>query len=290
MMPGVPESAPGAPTVAEAAPDAALREALACRFGHRVPVPPGTAGLTELLRMARQASHRAWASDPVSPALIELLAACALAGPTKSYLQQADIVHVRDPVRRVAVESLVPGMPWMAGAPALLVFCANGRRFKRLFDRRGRRFANDHLDGFFNPVVDASMVMMSFIHAAAAVGLVGCPISMVRNQAARLAEILELPDRVVPVAGLCLGFAAQTRHANPRLPLSACFHVDRIGDPDDDAAVDDFDRRYVAARTAVLPPAAPAPRAWSDERVDQYAEPQRADWGAFVRSRGFDLT
>jgi nitroreductase/FMN reductase [NAD(P)H] len=267
-----------------------LRRLLAQRYGHEVEVPEGVAGLPELLHIAGQTSHRAWSAAPVAPELVRLLAACALAAPSKSFLQQADIVDVRDAARRAAIHALVPGMPWMADAPALLVFCANGRRFKRLFERRGLPFTNDHLDGFFNPTVDAAMVMMNFIHAAGAAGLVGCPISMIRNAPERLAGILELPPRVVPVAGLCLGFPAEARRINPRLPLAATFHVDRIGTPDDDAAVDDFDRRYVAARQAVLPPGAAAPRAWSDERADQYARAQRADWGVFVRSMDFDLS
>ncbi|MFM1987319.1 MAG: hypothetical protein RJA99_276 [Pseudomonadota bacterium] len=272
-----------------AADAAALRAVLAERFGEPFELPADLQGVPELLRIARQTSHRAWSDAPVPPQLVRLLAACALSAPSKSYLQQADIVDVRDPGRRAAIHALVPGMPWMADAPALLVFCANGRRFARLFERRGRPFANDHLDGFFNPVVDASLVMMNFIHAAGAAGLVACPISMIRNHPARLAEILELPSRVVPIAGLCLGRPAQTRRVNPRLGLDATVHVDRIGEPDDDAATDAFDRRYQAARAAVMPPPAPPGRPWSDERADQYAAPQRADWGTFVRARGFDL-
>lgn len=268
---------------------AALHATLVERFGQDVEVPEDVSGLPELLRLASQTSHRAWSEASVSPRLVKLLAACAQSAPSKSFLQQADIIDVRDAERRAAIHALVPGMPWMADAPTLLVFCANGRRFKRLFERRGQAFTNDHLDGFFNPTVDAAMVMMSFLHAAGAAGLVGCPISMIRNHPRRLAEILELPARVVPVAGLCLGWPAQARRVNPRLPLTATFHVDRIGSPDDDAAIDDFDRRYVAARAALLPPPASPPPAWSDERAEQYATPQRADWGAFVRSMDFDL-
>lgn len=268
---------------------AALRAVLADRYGEDVPVPDGLGGLPELLRMASQTSHRAWSATAVPGELVKLLAACALAAPSKSFLQQADIIDVRDTGRRAGIHALVPGMPWMADAPALLVFCANGRRFRRLFERRGRPFTNNHLDGFFNPTVDAALVMMNFINAASAVGLVSCPISMIRNHPQRLADILQLPERVVPVAGLCLGWPAQARQVNPRLPLNATFHVDSIGTPDDDAAVDDFDRRYVQARAAVLPSSAPPPRAWSDERADQYAETQRADWGGFVRAMKFDI-
>jgi nitroreductase len=269
-----------------------LAQALDRRYGETVDVPPDLPGLDHLLRIAEQASHRRWAAAPVPPTLTRLLAACALSAPSKSYLQQADIIDVRDAGKRSALAALTPGMPWLADAPALLVFCANGRRFKRLFERAGVPFANDHLDGFFNPTVDASLVMMNFINAAGAVGLVGCAISMLRNHAERLAQILELPQRVVPVAGLCVGYptAESLVHPaiNPRLPLQATFHTDRMGDADDDAAIDAFDARYIAARAVQSGGAAPA-RAWSAERVHQYTTPQRDGWGRFVRSQGFDL-
>lgn len=271
-------------------PTAALRAALAERFGADVPVPEGLDGVDELLRIATHATHRSWSADPVGPDLVTLLAACALSAPSKSFLQQADVVHVHDAAQRAAVEALVPSMPWMRDAPALLVFCGNGRRFRRVFERRGRPFVNEHLDGFFNPAVDASLVLMNFMRAAAAVGLVGCPISVLRDRSDALAAILALPRHVFPVAGLCIGFPAQARSIAPRLPLRATLHVDRYDGPGDDAsidaAVDDFDARYVAARRRIAP--GTEPLAWSEERLRQYASPQRADWARFVRSKGFD--
>jgi nitroreductase/FMN reductase [NAD(P)H] len=152
---------------------------------------------------------------------------------------------------------------------------------------------NEHLDGFFNPAVDAALVMMNFMRAASAAGLVCCPISVLRDQAARLSDILRMPEHVFPVAGLCVGWPVQARTAIPRLPLRATLHVDRFGEtPDEaalDAAIDDFDRRYVASRSR-LPGASPAapPASWSDEKAKQYASTQRAGWGDFVRGKGFD--
>ncbi len=269
-------------------PAVRLRRLLAERYGEDVEVAPGLDGLDELLRMAAHATHRAWTDRPVEPALVRLLAACALSAPSKSFLQQADVIDVREPSLRAAVQALVPSMPWMADAGALLVFCGNGRRFRRLFERRDAPFANEHLDGFFNPTVDAALVLMNFVRAAEAVGLGCCPISVLRDRADRLAELLALPRHVFPIAGLCVGWPSAPREPTPRLPLAATLHVDRFDDTAQDVAVDAFDARYVAARARVLPPGSPPPRTWSEERVRQYATPQRGDWGAFVRARGFD--
>jgi nitroreductase len=270
---------------------AELAKALSDRFGDAFTIPENTPNLERLLGIASYASHRSWSSQPLDPDVLRMLAACALSAPSKSYLQQADIIEVRDPVRRKAVEQLVPSMPWMSSAPVLLVFCGNGRRFRHLFASRGEAFTNEHLDGFFNPVVDASLVMMNFIQASAAAGLVCCPISVLRDQAVALSEILEIPDHVVPIAGLCIGYPSQTRSINPRLSLAATLHVDRFDDADKDEWIEDFDQRYVAARGALLKDIkASPPVAWSEEKIKQYAQPQRQDWGQFVRSKKFELS
>ena len=277
----------------------ALAQALSERFGEAFSIAEGLPNLDRLLNIASYTSHRSWSEQALDPALLRLLVACALSAPSKSYLQQADVIEVRDPVRRKAVEQLVPSMPWMSSAPTLLVFCGNGRRFRRLFAARDLPFTNEHLDGFFNPVVDASLVMMNFMQASTSVGLVCCPISVLRDQAERLAEILEIPDHVVPIAGLCLGYPSQTRSINPRLSLAATFHVDRFDDQTSDSLIEAFDERYVSARAAVLkgsddgpkaPSSAPSPSTWSEEKVKQYAQGQRKDWGTFVKSKKFDLS
>ena len=269
----------------------ALSSALSERFGESFTVPPGLPHPEQLLDMARWSSHRSFSTRPVDADSLRVLAGCALSAPTKSYLQQADIIEVRDPARRKAVEQLVPSMPWMSTAPVLLIFCGNGRRFRRLFGQRGQTFTNEHLDGFFNPTVDASLVMMNFIRAAACLGLVSCPISVLRDRAAELADILKLPDHVFPVAGLVLGYPDQARSISPRLPLQATLHVDAFNDQHGDALIESFDERYVKARAAVLKgnKAAP-PQPWSEEKVRQYASAQRDQWGQFVRAKKFDLS
>ncbi len=264
---------------------------LADLFGHRF----GTAleGPAELLGLARHRSIRRYRDQPVAPELVQALCATALSAPTKSDLQQADIVILRDPGLRAAVAAWFPQDPWIGTAPAFLVFCGNNRRIRQLAAWRGRPFANDHLDAFFNAAVDAGIVLATFVAAAERLGLGCCPISQVRDHAAALSGLLGLPDHVFPVAGLTLGWPAWEGVVSPRLPLSATVHVDRHRDLDA-ATVDAYDAR----RAAVQPYRTQRGTArfgeapfygWSEDKARQYAEPQRSDFGAFVRSKGFRL-
>jgi nitroreductase/FMN reductase [NAD(P)H] len=190
-------------------------------------------------------------------------------------LQQATIMRVADPAKRAAICALLPGSPWLGDAPELFVFCADGWRMRRLFARREKPFANEHLDAFFNATVDAAIALGAFVSAAELAGLGTCPISQVRDHVAKIDELLALPDWVVPVAGLALGYPEAKEPLSARLALSATVHTDRY----DTAAVERELDAYDARRG----------RDWSGDKVKQYSTAWRADFGAFVARKRFVL-
>ena len=272
-----------------------IERALEERFGTKIPVAAGQAGADTLARMLEHRSHRSYSARPLSAELLQLLFACALSAPSKSDLQQADIVHVRDSVKRKALADLIPDNPWVRSAPEFLVFCANNRRTRQLAAQRGKPFANDHLDAFMNAAVDAGIVMTTFIHAAEAAGLGCCPISSVRNRAQGVSDLLGLPDWVFPLAGLCIGYPAEAGTITSRLPLDVTVHVDRYDESGIAAKIDRYDRRRDARQP--YPKQRDVERygkaefyGWSEDKARQYAVPQRADFGAFIRGKRFNLT
>lgn len=241
-------------------------------------------------------THRRYADRPVDPALLDLLFACAFSAPSKSDLQQAGVVRVRDPALRAEIAALIPSMPWIAAAPEFMVFIGDGRRIRAICAARGKPFANDHLDAFFNPAVDAGLALANFIAAAEGEGLGCCPISAVRNHAERIGALLALPAHVFPVAGLCLGWPAREGFISSRLPLDASVHVDRYDDAGMPARVDEYDRRRDGIHA--IPPDAhrlvdrygtAAFYGWSEDKARQVSLSEREDFGAYVRSQGFRL-
>jgi len=271
-----------------------LQTALSERFGIAPAIAPGLPGVDELARIAAHRSHRKFAGRLVEPALLRLLLACALSAPSKSDLQQADIVHVSERAKIKSIADGIPDMPWIADAPVLLVFCGNNRRIRQIGGWRGKPFVNDHLDHFMNAAVDAGLVMMSFIRAAEAVGLGACPISAVRNHPEEVSRLLGLPDQVFPVAGLCVGYPVEPGRISARLPLDVTVHVDRYDESGTKEKIDAYDRRrhtlapYRRQRNAERYPNVEF-YGWSEDKARQYSVPERADFGAFIRSKGFSL-
>lgn len=242
------------------------------RYGTAVELA-GLQNLGALATLNERSVCRRYRLDPVPDEVVRLLCATALAAPTKSDLQQATIVRLADPAKRAAVCALLPGSPWLAQAPELFVFCADGWRLRRLFARKNKAFPNEHLDAFFNASVDAAIALAAFVAAAELAGLGTCPISQIRDHIAKIDELLELPDWVVPVAGLALGYPEQKEALSARLALSATVHTDRY----DRAAVERELDAYDARRG----------RDWSGDKVKQYSTVWRADFGAHVRKKRF---
>ena len=272
----------------------AIEAALAARFGEKLKVDCGLPGLDELARIAGHRSQRYFQPRAIAPDLLKLLCACALSAPSKSDLQQCDIVVVSDQGIRQGIVATIPDMPWIMDAPVFLVFVGNGARLPEIAKLRDKPFPNDHLDQFFNAAVDAAIVMAMFIRAAEAVGLGCCPISAIRDRPQIVSDLLRLPQRVVPVAGLCVGWPAQEGEITPRLSLATTVVENAYGERNLAGEIDAYDRRraqfrpYRRQRDVARWGEAPF-YGWSEDKARQYAEPTHTDFGGFVRGKGFRL-
>lgn len=271
-----------------------IQAALLERFGERLEIDAGLQGLDEIARIAAHRVHRHYLARDIAPDLMRLLCACALSAPSKSDLQQADILVVRERAKIHAIADLLPEMPWLREAPVFLVFLANGRRLPEISQLRDKPFPNDHLDLFFNATVDAAVVMTTFLRAAEAVGLGCCPVSVIRDHAAVVSEMFVLPEKVIPIAGMCVGWPAEEGGITPRLSLGTTVHEERFKESDLAAEINAYDRR----RTTTRPYRNQRELerfgrnefyGWSEDKARQYATPLRVDFGAFVRAKGFRL-
>jgi len=266
------------------------RFGLAPRFAQTAP-PGGT-----IATMLQHRICRRFTDEPIDDALLERLLAATLSTPAKSDLQQVAIIVVDDPERRGRIADLIPDMPWIRSCARFLLFCGDGRRIRRICERYGIAFGNDHLDAVLNPAVDAALHLSSCVWAAESMGLGTCPISVVRNHISEVSAICELPELVFPVSGLCLGFRGDRGHQVLRLPPALTVHHDRYDDSDFDAELDGYDRRRDAVFS--IPPDKQQHRdrfgtaefyGWSLDKARQVSVTERDDLAAFLRRQGFRL-
>jgi nitroreductase len=228
--------------------------------------------------------------------LLDLLVAAALSASAKSDFQQASILRVSDPDKRAAIGALFPSMPWIGIAPVFFVFLGDARRLQRVGALRGKPVRNGTLEGFFNASIDAALALQTMILCAESAGLGVCPISVIRNEVDKIAAVLDLPDLVFPVAGLCLGYPQGEGYVSLRLPRRATTHRESYDDSALAQDIDDYDRRRDARHA--IPKEQHRSNAefgeaafygWSEDKARQAAKAEGAAFPPYLRSHGFTL-
>jgi len=266
------------------------------RFGEEVEWAPDLPDAPWLRQVLLRRTHRRYADRPVPEPLLRLLLGTAFSASSKSDFQQASVIWVKDRSRRDSLAALVPDMPWIGNAPVFLMFCGDAHRLERIGEIRDHKQSNGKFEGFFNATVDAALVMQTFILAAETVGLGCCPISVIRNHAGIVAEILDLPEKVFAVAGLCVGYPAVSGHISMRLSLDVTLHTDRYDDRGLVEGVDTYDRRR-DARYSLPREQQRAPDifgyasfyGWSEDKARQATQPEGETFPTDLRARGFTL-
>jgi len=246
-----------------------------------------------LRRVLMRRTHRRYADRAVPDSLVRLLLAAAFSASSKSDFQQASVIWLKDRARRDRLATLFPDMPWIGNAPVFLVFLGDARRLERLGALRGHPQQNGALEGFFNAAVDAALALQTCMLAAETLGLGSCPISVLRNRIAAVGEILGLPAKVFPVAGLCLGYPVQEGFISMRLPLDATVHLDAYDDTRLAEAVDGYDRRRDARHSLKDRQRMPERfgtadfYGWSEDKARQAASAEGAGFATWLKASGF---
>ena len=274
-----------------------IEDSLAERFGAAFRVDP------ELLRPGRAGADRRPSRASALPAAAGRARICfgsvrlRAFGAFEERLCSRPISSlVRDQAKQRAITALIPDMPWIEQAPAFLVFLANGRRLPEIARLRGKPFPNDHLDLFFNAVADSAIVHDHF-HARRRGGRARLLPDQRdprprrrRERPARAARARHSGRRAV--RGLARRGRRTSRRGSGSIP--PCTRT-AIAQASLARQIDAYDRR----RRAPAPLSAPAraralgrgclSTAGPRTRRGNTAEPLRADFGAFVRAKGFRL-
>lgn len=265
-----------------------VQDLLRARYGALPFEPPAEIAPALAALLDRRVTRR-YRNEAIPEPLLATLLAAAQSAPSKSDLQQYSIIVLRDPAKIAAIAGWIGTMPWIADAPALLIFCGDMNRGRRICALHGREHANDNMDTFLNCAVDASLAMGFTIMAAEAAGLGTCPISYVRNHLEKIGPMLRLPKGVFPVAGLTLGWPESRNAPSPRLPQQVVVHQETYDDSGLEAALPAYDALRPPANPRYPEVFGPAKESWSANTARQLGVPERAGFRAWLRHRGFAL-
>ncbi len=161
-------------------------------------------------------SIRHFTDEPISEAQREAIINSARATSSSSFLQCSSIIRITDKALREELVTLTGGQKHVAQAAEFWVFCADFNRHLQICPDAQLGLAEQLLLG----VVDTAMMAQNALTAAESLGLGGVYIGGLRNNIEAVTELLKLPQHVLPLFGLCLGWPADNPDLKPRLPAS----------------------------------------------------------------------
>jgi nitroreductase len=231
-------------------------------------------------------SIRKFKPQPVPDALIEQIVRCGQAAATSSNIQATTVIRIRDAGKRERLAELAGGQSYVAAAGAFLVFCADLHRPRLACERQGGSLDGGMTEEFIVATVDVALAAQNCAVAAESLGLGICYIGGLRNNPQGVADLLELPEAVYPVFGMCLGYPDQDPEIKPRLPLALVLQEDRYQDAGALAGIERYDaqlRDYYRHRSG-----GQKNSSWSEE-MKALAGKSRPHMRAFLAGRGFAM-
>jgi len=238
-----------------------------------------------LTLMRNHRSIRRYVDEPLDEGDIRRAVEAAQMAATSSNVQAYALLHVTDSAKRRALVPLTGNQEKVAAAGAFFVVLGDARRHRLIAAQRGRPH-EARLEGFLLAVVDASLFAQNLVLAFEAMGYGTCYIGGLRNSLPEVDRLLNLPEGVYPLYGLCVGRPAEDPGLKPRLPVEAVCFRDEY--PDDDtmrariAEYDESMRRYYRERTG-------SERDWSSAIAQLFATPARTPLAAYYATKGARL-
>ncbi|MEP3562584.1 MAG: oxygen-insensitive NADPH nitroreductase [Marinobacter sp.] len=239
----------------------------------------------ELLKSHR--SIRKFKDQQIPRELFEDLIRAGQSAATSSHVQAYTLIHVVNPESRARLAELAGAQPYVESASDFLVFCADMKRSTEAAERSGAEVTRGMTEQLLVASVDVALMAQNVVIAAESAGLGICYIGGIRNNPQEVSELLQLPDHVYPVFGLCLGYPDQNPEVKPRLPLASILKQDVYDDSSDEALVAEFDdtmARYYRERTG-----GNKSTNWSEQLKPLFTSKLRAHMKAFLNKRGFGV-
>jgi nitroreductase len=240
----------------------------------------------DLLKAHR--SIRKYQDRQVDQKVIEELIRAGQCAATSSFIQACSVIQVNDATTRQEISHLAADQKYVIEAPVFLVFCADMQRHKLACDMHQAEMLSGFTEQFLTASVDCALFAQNLLVAAESIGLGGCYIGAIRNNIARVDELLNLPDKVYPVFGMCLGYPAQDPETKPRLPVEVILKQETYDDKKDRDLIATYDnkvRKYYRSRTD-----GKKDDSWSEQISDMLVKEARPHMLGYLRSKGFLLT
>ncbi len=182
-----------------------------------------------------RATVRNYSNRPIAPELLNELLEAASHAPTTGGMQLYSVVVTTDEEMKKRLMPCHFNQPMVQSAPVVLTFCADFNRFVKWCEMRDAEPGFDNLQSLMSAILDVTIFAQQFNTIAEMQGLGCCYIGTTTYNAQEIAQVLELPARVVPIVTLTVGYPDENVpiQQTERLPLEGIIHHETYRDYDE---------------------------------------------------------
>lgn len=231
-------------------------------------------------QMQHHVSVRDFEATPLSLTVKQQLITAAQSGSSSNFDQAFSTIEVTDIAIRDEIATISQSAAYVKQTGTFYVFVVDLYRQATLLEKAGQSLAGiQNMEALLVATVDTTI-------AAESLGLGICYIGGIRNDIARVAELLRLPAYTVPLFGLTIGIPKTKNQVKPWLPQAnqvAQNHYD-VSQATDLAQYDQQMQNYYANRGRNQ-----QQTDWSTKNTAFFSEVRRPAVARFLKKQGFTL-
>lgn len=189
---------------------------------------------------SQRRSHRRFNGTHIPEELLDRIFRSAMHAPTTGNMQLYSVIVTRDPQRKAELAKLHFNQPASTGSDVLLTVCADFNRFTRWCKLSDADPGYDNFLSFATAMTDAVILTQQIVTLAEMEGLGTCYLGTVNYNADKISELLDLPELVVPVTTIAMGYPSTEGEATERLEPAAWVHNETYRKDTDEEIIELF--------------------------------------------------
>ena len=177
-------------------------------------------------QIEKHRSIRDFLDKEVTKDIIEDIVVAASRASTTGNMQLYSIIATTSQEIKEKLSPCHFNQPMVKQAPLVLTFCADIRRFSMWCELRDAKPVYDNFAWFINSAIDTLLASQNAALQAEANGLGVCYLGTTIYTASKICDVLNIPEGVVPITTIVVGYPKSTPEITDRLPIEAILHYD----------------------------------------------------------------
>ena len=178
----------------------------------------------DLLKLHR--SVRKYKSIDIAEEILQDILECGIRSSNTGNMQLYSIIVTRNTDKKAELAPFHFNQPMVKEAPLLLTICLDFNRFKLWCIANNADVDFSGLLWLLNGTIDSSILAQNICIAAESYGLGICYLGTTLYNAPEISKVLHLPNGVIPITTLTIGYPEVIPELTDRLPLDSIVHFE----------------------------------------------------------------